>query len=211
MLSEQRRSVLHHYFTKFWPLPVTPNSFNAPNRCLVLWSEPFSHEWQFRQVCHQSTVCGEQWYRRCYPTDPLHYWLDDHLTNVLPSFRGTWFFSSLLNHFSIVQHYQKIMQGFTGKSHKPLQTRDFVDLLRGRCHAPNRFGTVDIGITSPAFRKLKSFFKNIFMGLKHLELRKRKIADVIPRAGYNKFKKDSDANNMTVQQYYHETYNIHIK
>ena len=79
------------------------------------------------------------------------------------------------------------------------------------CHTPNRFGTVDIGIISPAFRKLKSFFKNIFIGLKHLELRKRKIADVIPRAGYNEFKKDSDANDMTVQQYYHETYNIHIK
>ena len=79
------------------------------------------------------------------------------------------------------------------------------------CHAPNRFGTVDIGIISPALRKLKSFFKNIFIGLKHLELRKRKIVDVIPRAGYNKFKKDSDANDMTVQQYYRETYNIHIK
>ena len=73
------------------------------------------------------------------------------------------------------------------------------------------FGTVDIGIISPAFRKLKSFFKNIFIGLKHLELRKRKIVDVIPRTGYYEFKKDSDANNMTVQQYYHETYNINIK
>ena len=31
------------------------------------------------------------------------------------------------------------------------------------------------------------------------------------RTGYYKFKKDSDANDMTVQQYYHETYNIHIK
>ena len=80
-----------------------------------------------------------------------------------------------------------------------------------RCHAPNRFGTVDIGIISPAFRKLKNFFKNIFIGLKHLELRKRKIVDVIPHAGYYKFKKDSDANDMTVQQYYHEMYNIHIK
>ena len=49
------------------------------------------------------------------------------------------------------------------------------------------------------------------MGLKHLELRKRKIADVIPRAGYYEFKKDSDANDMTVQQYYHKMYNIHIK
>ena len=73
------------------------------------------------------------------------------------------------------------------------------------------FGTVDIGIISPVFQKLKSFFKNIFIGLKHLELRKRKIVDVIPHAGYYKFKKDSDANNMTVQQYYCETYNIHIK
>ena len=73
------------------------------------------------------------------------------------------------------------------------------------------FGTVDIGIISPAFRKLKSFFNNIFIGLKHLELRKRKIVDVIPRAGYYEFKKDSDANDMTVQQYYCETYNIHIK
>ena len=72
------------------------------------------------------------------------------------------------------------------------------------------FGTVDIGIISPAFRKLKSFFKNIFISLKHLELRKRKIADVIPRAGYYEFK-DSDANDMTVQQYYREKYNIHIK
>lgn len=135
MLSAQRLSVLHHYFTKFWPLPVTPNSFNAPNRCFVLWSEPLSHEWRFRQVRHQSTVCGERWYRMCYPTDPLHYWLHDHLTNVLPSFRGTRFFSSLLNHFSIAQHYQKIMQGFTGRSHKPLQTRDCVDLLHGRAAA----------------------------------------------------------------------------
>ena len=73
------------------------------------------------------------------------------------------------------------------------------------------FGTVDIGITSPAFQKLMSFFKNIFIGLKHLELRKRKIADVIPCTGYYEFKKDSDANNMTVQQYYCKTYNIHIK
>ena len=73
------------------------------------------------------------------------------------------------------------------------------------------FGTVDIGIMSPPFRKLKSFFKNIFIGLKHLELRKRKIVDVIPCTGYYKFKKDSDANNMTVRQYYCETYNIHIK
>ncbi|KIM51388.1 hypothetical protein SCLCIDRAFT_33501 [Scleroderma citrinum Foug A] len=56
------------------------------------------------------------------------------------------------------------------------------------------FGTVDIGIMSP-----------------HLELRKRKIADVIPCAGYYEFKKDSDANDMTVQQYSCETYNIHIK
>ena len=72
------------------------------------------------------------------------------------------------------------------------------------------FGTVDIGIMSPAFWKL-SFFKNIFIGLKHLELRKRKIVDIIPRAGYYEFKKDLDANDMTVQQYYHETYNIHIK
>ena len=83
--------------------------------------------------------------------------------------------------------------------------------IGGRCHAPNMFGTVDIGIISPAFRKLKSFFKNIFIGLKHLELRKRKIVDVIPRAGYYEFKKDSDANDMTVQQYYRKTYNIHIK
>ncbi|KIM61403.1 hypothetical protein SCLCIDRAFT_25891 [Scleroderma citrinum Foug A] len=56
---------------------------------------------------------------------------------------------------------------------------------------------MDIGIISPAFRKLKSFFKNIFISLKHLELRKRKIADVIPRAGYYEFKKDSDVNDMT--------------
>ena len=84
-------------------------------------------------------------------------------------------------------------------------------LLTSHCHAPNMFGTVDIGITSPAFRKLKSFFKNIFIGLKHLELRKRKIVDVIPHAGYYEFKKDSDANDMTVQKYYHKTYNIHIK
>ena len=80
-----------------------------------------------------------------------------------------------------------------------------------QCHASNMFGTVDIGIISPVFQKLKSFFKNIVIGLKHLELRKRKIADVIPRAGYYEFKKDSDANDMTVQQYYREMYNIHIK
>ncbi|KIM68043.1 hypothetical protein SCLCIDRAFT_20501 [Scleroderma citrinum Foug A] len=59
------------------------------------------------------------------------------------------------------------------------------------CHTPNMFGTVDIGIISSAFQKLKSFFKNIFIGLKHLE--------------------EDYANNMTVQQYYCETYNIHIK
>ena len=35
--------------------------------------------------------------------------------------------------------------------------------------------------------------------------------DVIPCTGYYEFKKDSDANNMTVQQYYREMYNIHIK
>ena len=73
------------------------------------------------------------------------------------------------------------------------------------------FGTVDTGIISPAFRKLKSFFKNIFIGLKHLELRKRKIVDVIPCTGYYEFKKDLDANNMTVQKYYRKMYNIHIK
>ena len=73
------------------------------------------------------------------------------------------------------------------------------------------FGTVDIGIMSPAFQKLKSFFKNIFIGLEHLKLKKRKIADIIPHVGYYKFKKDLDANDMTVQQYYRETYNIQIK
>ncbi|KIM51392.1 hypothetical protein SCLCIDRAFT_33483 [Scleroderma citrinum Foug A] len=52
---------------------------------------------------------------------------------------------------------------------------------------------------------------NVFIGLKHLELRKRKIADIIPCTGYYEFKKDSDANDMTVQKYYRETYNIHIK
>ncbi|KIM50065.1 hypothetical protein SCLCIDRAFT_34707 [Scleroderma citrinum Foug A] len=53
------------------------------------------------------------------------------------------------------------------------------------------FGTVDIGIISPATW--------------------RKIVDDIPHTGYYEFKKDSDANNMTVQQYYCETYNMHIK
>ena len=43
------------------------------------------------------------------------------------------------------------------------------------------------------------------------KLRKRKIADTIPCAGYYEFKKDLDANNMTVQQYYREMYNIHVK
>ena len=71
------------------------------------------------------------------------------------------------------------------------------------------FGTMDIGIMSPAFQKLKSFFKNIFISLEHLELRKRKIADIIPCTGYYEFKKDSVANDMTVQQYYHKMYNIH--
>ena len=79
------------------------------------------------------------------------------------------------------------------------------------CHAPNVFGTVDIEIMSPAFQKLKSFFKNIFISLEHLKLRKRKIADIIPHVGYYKFKNNSDANDMTVQQYYCKTYNIHIK
>ena len=73
------------------------------------------------------------------------------------------------------------------------------------------FGTVDIGIMSPVFWKLKSFFKNIVIGLKHLELRKRKIVDVIPCTGYYEFKKDLDASDMTVQQYYHKIYNTHIK
>ena len=59
--------------------------------------------------------------------------------------------------------------------------------------------------------KLKSFFKNIFISLENLKLRKRKIVDIIPHAGYYEFKKDLDANNMTVQQYYHEMYNIHVK
>ena len=85
------------------------------------------------------------------------------------------------------------------------------DVADVHCHVPNMFGTMDIGIISPAFQKLKSFCKDIFIGLKHLELRKRKIADVIPRTGYYEFKKDSDANDLTVQQYYRETYNIHIK
>ena len=80
-----------------------------------------------------------------------------------------------------------------------------------RCHTPNMFGTVDIGIMSPVFQKLKSFFKNIFISLEHLELRKRKIADIIPHTGYYEFKKDSNANDITVQQYYHKMYNIHIK
>ena len=96
---------------------------------------------------------------------------------------------------------------FMLKTHRFLMTFQ----SRGRCHAPNMFGTVDIGIMSPVFRKLKSFFKNIFIGLEHLELRKRKIADIIPHAGYYEFKQDSDANDMTVQQYYCKTYNIHIK
>ncbi|KIM53473.1 hypothetical protein SCLCIDRAFT_31882 [Scleroderma citrinum Foug A] len=85
------------------------------------------------------------------------------------------------------------------------------DVADVHCHTPNMFGTVDIGIMSPVFQKLKSFFKDIFISLKHLELRKRKIADVIPCAGYYEFEKDSDANDLTVQQYYRETYNIHIK
>ena len=71
------------------------------------------------------------------------------------------------------------------------------------CHAPNVFGTMDIEVMSPAFQKLKSFFKNIFISLAHLELRKRKIADIIPH--------DSDADDMTIQQYYRKTFNIHIK
>jgi len=82
--------------------------------------------------------------------------------------------------------------------------------------------------SSPAFRKLKSFFKNVFIGLEHLKLRKRKITDIIPRAGYYEFRKEQDTNDITVQvrlrsfcvriiheswgqQYYRETYNIHIK
>ena len=68
---------------------------------------------------------------------------------------------------------------------------------------------MDIGIMSPVFQKLKSFFKNIFISLVHLELRKRKIPDIIPHAGYYEFKKALDANDIIVQQYYCETYNIH--
>ncbi|KIM63076.1 hypothetical protein SCLCIDRAFT_24456 [Scleroderma citrinum Foug A] len=71
--------------------------------------------------------------------------------------------------------------------------------------------TMEREVQIPVSHTKYSLFKNIFIGLKHLELRKRKIADVIPHAGYYKFKKDSDANNITVQQYYCKTYNIHIK
>lgn len=99
-----------------------------------------------------------------------------------------------------------------------------VDVTSGVMYQEGRFIDVALSVleqsdvralrldpSSPAFRKLKSFFKNVFIGLEHLKLRKRRIADIIPRAGFYEFKKDSDPNDMTVQQYYRETYNIHIK
>ena len=41
--------------------------------------------------------------------------------------------------------------------------------------------------SSPTFQKLKNFFKNFFLSLEHLKL--RKIA-IIPHADYYEFKKD---------------------
>ncbi|KAL4065381.1 Piwi-domain-containing protein [Scleroderma citrinum] len=65
--------------------------------------------------------------------------------------------------------------------------------------------------SSPAFRKLKSFFKNVFVGLDHLKQRRKRITDIIPRGGHYEFTKKDDSAQMTVQQYYRETYNIHLK
>ncbi|KIM58329.1 hypothetical protein SCLCIDRAFT_28115 [Scleroderma citrinum Foug A] len=76
---------------------------------------------------------------------------------------------------------------------------------------PTHLIATDHFMTDPVTVVTHQICLNIFIGLKHLELRKRKVVDVIPHAGYYEFKKDSDANDTTVQQYYCETYNIHIK
>ena len=67
------------------------------------------------------------------------------------------------------------------------------------------FGTMDIGIISPVFRKLKSIFKNIFIGLKHLELRKRKIVDVIPHQQNSTFHVQSFGRSHKQSSFYTQT------
>lgn len=71
--------------------------------------------------------------------------------------------------------------------------------------------TLKLQEASPDFRKLKSFFKGVFVGFTHLKGKKKKISQFIPEAGYYKFQKGSDGPEITVQQYYRETYNIHLQ
>ena len=52
--------------------------------------------------------------------------------------------------------------------------------------------------SSPEFRKLKSFFKDMFISFENMKLR-TSIVDIIPRAGYYEFKQDMSSRGMTVQ------------
>lgn len=52
--------------------------------------------------------------------------------------------------------------------------------------------------SSPSFRKLKSFFKNVFIGFSHLKNRRKKIQNLIPAAGFHEFQKEPGME-MTVQ------------
>ncbi|KAI6043075.1 Piwi domain-containing protein [Pisolithus marmoratus] len=65
--------------------------------------------------------------------------------------------------------------------------------------------------SSPDFRKLRSFFKGVFIGFTHVKGKKKKIQQFISEAGYYKFQKESDGPEISVQQYYRETYNIHLQ
>ncbi|KAI6110019.1 Piwi domain-containing protein [Pisolithus sp. B1] len=54
--------------------------------------------------------------------------------------------------------------------------------------------------SSPDFRRLKSFFKG-----------RRRYKQFIPDAGHYQFQKASDGPQISVQEYYRETYNIHLQ
>ena len=51
------------------------------------------------------------------------------------------------------------------------------------CHAPNVFGTVEIGIMSPVFRKLKSFFQEHFYQLRAPEVEEEEDCRYHPMHG----------------------------
>ncbi|KAI5983814.1 Piwi domain-containing protein [Pisolithus albus] len=65
--------------------------------------------------------------------------------------------------------------------------------------------------SSPDFRKLKSFFKGVFIGFSHLKGKKKKIQQFVPDAGHHKFQKGPDEPEISVQEYYRETYNINLQ